>query len=90
MDSPGTDNEESEPHAYIHVPPSITGDKFTRNIVCTKNIKKFHFNKYIENPNQFKDKTFKWKRPDGEKMKCFVLCAAGKCGLLYDNKVIFF
>ena len=72
------DKEYNEPHAYIHIPPEETGKKFQRTIVPVSTIKNFDFNEYVSNTKVFKNKIFKFKNPEGKKLKCFVLHASGK------------
>ena len=75
----GTAGDTNEPHAFIHILTTKTGEKYQRLIVPTCSaIKKFEYDKYVENSNIYKEKQQKYKNREGEKVKCFVLFAAGK------------
>ena len=73
-------NEEAldQPHAFIHIPHKNTSNKYERRIVPVERLRKLNYNDFIANPSSFSSVMFKYKDDEGNKIKCFVLYAAGK------------
>lgn len=71
----------AEAYAYVHILPKRTGERYIREIVPVKSVKKFDFQEYKckENVRRASKKTHFFIRhgPGGEKRKCLVLFASG-------------
>ncbi|XP_001600661.2 uncharacterized protein LOC100116112 [Nasonia vitripennis] len=85
-DPDGNEEEENEPHAYIHIPPEKIGETFERYVVPVSPLRKFDYAQYVINSAMFDKKLVKYKdSTSGNKVKCFVLYAADNFHLVQSK-----
>ena len=65
-------------HVYVHIHSQKVGEKTVKEIVPASSIKKFDVNKYIKDPDFYKNKPLKLIE-DGEKVVCSILHVGGIC-----------
>ena len=74
-----------EPHVYIYVYNRNNPAAGIRKIVAATSIKKFQYEKYVQDQEKYKNKLLKLKEgPVGENI-CYVLYAAGMSNFCYRN-----